>query len=132
MTNDIILFIALVLCSVAIASTMGFSLYRMWQQLRALKVLIREFDRQRELLQQELTELRSGTVGIGRRVLTMEKSLQQQQERIEEQVEQDSGSKLYSRANKMIELGADMEELIRECELPRAEAELLMRLRQKG
>ncbi|WP_410010868.1 DUF2802 domain-containing protein [Shewanella sp. NFH-SH190041] len=111
---------------------MGFSLYRMWQQLRALKVLIREFDRQRELLQQELTELRSGTVGIGRRVLTMEKSLQQQQERIEEQVEQDSGSKLYSRANKMIELGADMEELIRECELPRAEAELLMRLRQKG
>ena len=32
-----------------------------------------------------------------------------------------------------VELGADLEEIIRECELPRAEAELLMSLhKQKG
>lgn len=33
--------------------------------------------------------------------------------------------KLYRRALKMVELGADIEEVMSECELPRAEAELL-------
>lgn len=36
--------------------------------------------------------------------------------------------KLYGRAKKMIEMGADVEELITECEIPRAEAELLIRM----
>ena len=31
----------------------------------------------------------------------------------------------------MVELGADLEEIIRECELPRAEAELLMSLHKQ-
>lgn len=33
--------------------------------------------------------------------------------------------KLYRRALKMVELGADIEEVIAECDIPRAEAELL-------
>lgn len=36
--------------------------------------------------------------------------------------------RLYGRAKKMIEMGADMNELMTECEVPRAEAELLMSL----
>ncbi|NVK26003.1 MAG: DUF2802 domain-containing protein [Gammaproteobacteria bacterium] len=39
--------------------------------------------------------------------------------------------KLYGRAKKMIEMGADVEELINECEVPRAEAELLISLYRK-
>ena len=42
-----------------------------------------------------------------------------------------SEQKLYGRAKKMIEMGADVEELITECEVPRAEAELLMSLYKK-
>lgn len=34
--------------------------------------------------------------------------------------------KLYGRAKKMIEMGADIDELVVECEIPRAEAELLI------
>jgi chromosome segregation ATPase len=34
--------------------------------------------------------------------------------------------KLYGRAKKMIEMGADIDELVIECEIPRAEAELLL------
>ena len=34
--------------------------------------------------------------------------------------------KLYGRAKKMIEMGADIDELIVECDIPRAEAELLL------
>ena len=36
--------------------------------------------------------------------------------------------KLYGRAKKMIEMGADLDELVSECEIPRAEAELLISL----
>ena len=42
----------------------------------------------------------------------------------------DPESKMYSRAMKMVQLGADLDEIIRECELPRAEAELLYNLHQ--
>ncbi len=44
----------------------------------------------------------------------------------------DPDSRLYSRASRMVELGADLEELMEECELPKAEAELLMSLRKRS
>ena len=42
-----------------------------------------------------------------------------------------SEQRLYGRAKKMIEMGADMNELMTECEVPRGEAELLMSLYKK-
>ncbi len=39
--------------------------------------------------------------------------------------------KLYRRALKMVELGADIDEVMSECELPRAEAELLFSIHFK-
>ena len=44
---------------------------------------------------------------------------------------QNSEQKLYTRAKKMIEMGADIEEIVSECEMPRAEAELLISLYKK-
>ena len=40
-------------------------------------------------------------------------------------------NRLYTRATKMVELGASIEELMIDCELPRAEAELLYNLHRK-
>lgn len=90
-------------------------------------------------LQADLEELRAGVIGVGQRVLLMQEQQQQlleQQTEIQEQQQaialSDPESKIYSRAVKMVELGADLEEIMRECELPRAEAELLYNLhRQK-
>lgn len=39
--------------------------------------------------------------------------------------------KLYSRAQKMVLLGADVEELVRECDLPHAEAEILLAMHKR-
>ncbi|MCO4800229.1 MAG: DUF2802 domain-containing protein [Colwelliaceae bacterium] len=39
--------------------------------------------------------------------------------------------KLYSRAQKMVLLGADVEELVRECDLPQAEAEILLAMHKR-
>lgn len=57
--------------------------------------------------------------------------IQHLSERITELEHVDSDSRLYSRASKMVQLGAGVEELIEECELPKAEAELMMALQNK-
>lgn len=97
-------------------------------------------DNQQEisLLRAELAELRSGVIGVGQRVLELESRLDGQQQLLAEQAEQlqalqltEPESKIYSRAMKMVQLGADLEEIMRECELPRAEAELLFNLHQQ-
>ncbi|ABM00477.1 DUF2802 domain-containing protein [Shewanella amazonensis] len=98
----------------------------------ALSLLLKEADKQREGFKRELHELRSGTIGVGKRVLELEKRLVAQDARIDETREQDPQARLYTRAMKMVSLGAGIEELMHECELPRAEAELLLRLHRKG
>ena len=60
---------------------------------------------------------------VASRVEEVASSVQLLQSNIEsESTEQ----KLYGRAKKMIEMGADIDELVIECEIPRAEAELLL------
>ncbi|WP_409423616.1 DUF2802 domain-containing protein [Pseudoalteromonas sp. RW-H-Ap-1] len=85
------------------------------------------------ILRSEVSELRTGLMSIGKRVLEVE---QQNQDLMQQQAAQkydDPDAKIYSRAVKMVELGAELDEVIRECELPRAEAELLFSLhKQKG
>ncbi|MDB2386253.1 DUF2802 domain-containing protein [Shewanella sp.] len=100
-------------------------------QLDLLTKLVEEGDKQRGSVKRELEELRSGTIGVGRKTLELEKKLQQQDAKLDESQQQDPQAKLYSRAMKMVELGADVDELIQECELPKAEAELLLRLHRK-
>ena len=96
-----------------------------------LKQQLEESNAQTEILRSEIAELRSGLMSIGKRLLACEnfaKDLAQQQAA---QKYDDPDAKIYSRAVKMIELGADLEEIMRECEIPRAEAELLLSLHQK-
>ena len=57
---------------------------------------------------------------------------QQLQQRLQEVAEQDPGSKLYQRAAKLVASGASVDELMQECDLPQAEAELLISLHKKG
>ncbi|MEE2025094.1 DUF2802 domain-containing protein [Alkalimonas mucilaginosa] len=97
-----------------------------------------EHEQQLSLLRAELAELRSGVIGVGQRVLDLESRLLEQQQLLAAQGEQlqalqltEPESKIYSRAMKMVQLGADLEEIMRECELPRAEAELLYNLHQQ-
>ena len=58
------------------------------------------------------------------------KSLQQdnisQKELVVQIQNQQPQDKLYSRAFKLVELGADIEEVVRECDIPLAEAEMLI------
>jgi len=114
------------------------------EQLAILQQQLEHNSQQLSSAQSETEELRAGIIGVGQRVLTLdqrvltlENELQQLQSAYTELAEQqqalsltDPESKIYTRAMKMVQLGADLEEIMRECELPRAEAELLFNLHQ--
>lgn len=86
---------------------------------------------QMQILRSEIAEVRAGLLSIGKRVLNCEQAQHDIAQSISAQKFEDPEARIYSRAVKMIELGADIEEVMRECELPRAEAELLMTLHVK-
>lgn len=85
---------------------------------------------QLESLRKQMMELHSGAIGMGQRLQSVERAMQQVNERQQELTMQDPERRLYSRAAKMVELGADLDEVMSECELPKAEAELLISLRK--
>ncbi|QCU73562.1 DUF2802 domain-containing protein [Pseudoalteromonas distincta] len=102
-------------------------------EINAVSQQLKDSSEQTHILRSEISEIRTGLLSIGKRVLEVE---QQNQDLVQQQAAQkydDPDAKIYSRAVKMVELGADLDEVIRECELPRAEAELLFSLhKQKG
>jgi flagellar biogenesis protein FliO len=133
----LILFLVLLLIAVIVWAWSQFN--KQQAQLQVLTAQLESLQQQKASLQTETEELRAGVIGVGQRVLVMQEQQQRLQHEFAALQEQqqaialsDPESKIYSRAVKMVELGADLEEIIRECELPRAEAELLFNLhRQK-
>ncbi|MDW7550003.1 DUF2802 domain-containing protein [Pseudoalteromonas sp. McH1-7] len=89
-------------------------------------------EQQIAILRSEVAELRASIMSVGKRVVTTEQELHELANQQAAQKYDDPDAKIYSRAVKMVELGADIEEVMRECELPRAEAELLMSLHNKS
>ena len=98
------------------------------KKIDAVALVLKENNKFRDRFKSELHELRSGGIGVGRRVLSLEEQLESMMHQMEEISLQDPDAKLYSRALKMVGLGADIDEIIKECELPQAEVELLIRL----
>ena len=97
-----------------------------------MELLIKELSRVKESTRKQLTELHANALGFGVKVTEVEKAILAVAERQQELSQQDPERKLYSRAAKMVELGAGIEEIMAECEIPKAEAELLISLRAKG
>lgn len=62
------------------------------------------------------------------RIQSLQSDFLSLQEQTKHSLEQQPEDKLYSRAFKLAAKGADLEEIISECELPRAEAEMLLSL----
>lgn len=82
--------------------------------------------------QQELLQHLEQAIGSLSALAEQSKEFRQDYEQVKHQVQllksQSSEQKLYGRAKKMIEMGAELEELMLECDVPRAEAELLLSL----
>lgn len=79
-----------------------------------------------EHLTREVAASNSGTVGMGQRLMAMEKRIQaglQKSEKID--YYQDEEFQPYSQAAQLFKMGLDAEEVARRCGLSRAEASLL-------
>ncbi|ASD67441.1 DUF2802 domain-containing protein [Pseudoalteromonas piscicida] len=101
-------------------------------QTAQLSSSLQDTEQQIAILRSEVAELRASIMSIGKRVVATEQELNDVANQQAAQKYDDPDAKMYSRAVKMVELGADIEEVMRECELPRAEAELLMSLHNKS
>jgi small-conductance mechanosensitive channel len=82
-------------------------------------------------VQESLHEMRSGSIGMGARLKELITEVQQICDRQEDIVNLDPASRMYGKAAKLVSDGASVEELMEECELPRAEAELLFNMRKR-
>ncbi|WP_097460352.1 DUF2802 domain-containing protein [Mangrovitalea sediminis] len=101
-------------------------------------LLRRRLDRQDERLKggleiqgRELHALTSGSIGVGRRVQECEKQLHQLQSTIEEMRQNDPLRISYDEASRLVELGADIEDLMNSCGISRPEAELVSALHKR-
>lgn len=120
------------LCIAICACMIAFSaLSRLKQVQKTHKDSESQLVKQQTINKNEIEEIRSGLLKIGKHVMELQSEAQELKQKQQDIQLADPESKIYSRAVKMIELGADIEEVIRECELPRAEAELLFTLHQK-
>ena len=119
--------LGLSLIALAFASYIWFKSKRSKQESEASVATLQG---QLESLRKQMMELHSGAIGMGQRLQSVEGAMQQVNERQQELTMQDPERRLYSRAAKMVELGADLDEVMSECELPKAEAGLLISLRK--
>lgn len=119
--------LGLSLIALAFASYIWFKSKRSKQESEASVATLQG---QLESLRKQMMELHTGAIGMGQRLQSVEGAMQQVNERQQELTMQDPERRLYSRAAKMVDLGADLDEVMSECELPKAEAELLISLRK--
>jgi uncharacterized protein HemX len=96
--------------------------------LASQKSLTEQDQKQREQWQIEHHQV---SQQLEHRIKTLQQQLKQQQQLIEHHQAQMPEDKLYSRAQKMVLLGADVEELMTECDLPKAEAEMLVAMHNR-
>lgn len=126
----ILAMLALMLAMVALL--VAWMMWRLCQRkLEAMSRLMRELTRTRDSYRKQLEELQAANIGLGKKVTELGRHLGILNERQQELALKDPQSKLYSRAARMVQLGADVEEIMAECEMPRAEAELLLSLHRK-
>ena len=104
-------------------------------QLLELQDLLARQQSQLEITQQHCTESRIENEQVSKqlehRIKVTQEQFNKQFQSIEQRLHQQPEDKLYTRAQKLVELGADLAEIMRECDIPRAEAEMLLSIHQK-
>lgn len=76
--------------------------------------------------------LASGSIGMGRRLVAIEKRLNMAVERQSELISKEGSSVSYNRAIELLEMGASVDDLVSKCGLIRAEAELISLLKKES
>ena len=121
---------------IALIASLAISLLALILAIISLKATRRQADTTEKLLQKlarDLAASTSGSVGMGQRLLAMEKRLQTTQQKSEKiDVYNDDDFQPYSQAAQLFQMGLEAEEVARRCGLSRAEASLLEVMQKAG
>ena len=79
-------------------------------------------------LSKEIQGISHGSMGVGRKVLALEKRVELLEALVEEIQKNDPNKVSYSEASRLVELGAGIEDLMNSCGISRPEAELVSAL----
>jgi len=111
-------------------------------EVQSLSLLVNELQTLHNKLQQEYDVMAESNENIAaentqvskqleHRIKTLQQQAIEQQQLLTQWQESQGQDKFYNRAFKLAEKGADIEEIISECELPRAEVEMLLSVYQQ-
>ena len=119
------------LISLFVAFNAKSSLRRLESEFEQLSKKANDLEYHHDMTNEGMHEIRSGTMGVGNKIKELAVQVSQLADKIEELQLLDPETRLYTQANKMVIAGASIEELMEECDLPRAEAELLFAMNTK-
>ena len=83
-------------------------------------------------LQDNVRALCAGASGVGNHLDTVEQKLRRLAERQNQMDMRDQTTHTYGHAIKLVQRGANLEDIMENCGLPRGEAELLLNLHRSG
>lgn len=83
-------------------------------------------------INQELQAVSNGSMGVGRKLMLIEKQMAEMKNSQEEMLRNDPNRVSYTEATRLVELGADVEDLMNSCGISRPEAELVTALSHKS
>lgn len=100
-----------------------------------LAVRLRRQERRQQalinVLRNEIRAMTNGSIGMGKRLLAIEHRLNITVEKQQELENRDPGVLAYNQAAKLMEMGADVDDLVRSCGIGRPEAELMALLHRE-
>ncbi|PSL12386.1 uncharacterized protein DUF2802 [Marinobacterium halophilum] len=123
---DYSLFFMLLLTLVACMAA-GICIYvwvRLKRQERQHQALI-------NVLRNEIRAMTNGSIGMGKRLMAIERKLNITVEKQQELENRDPGVLAYNQAAKLMEMGASVDDLVRNCGIGRPEAELMALLHRE-
>lgn len=115
----------LLLLVVLISGVISFILFRrLQQQERQHQALI-------NVLRNEIQAMTNSSIGMGRRLIEVEQKLNLTADKQMELENRDPGVLAYNQAARLMEMGADVDDLVQNCGIGRPEAELMALLHKE-
>ena len=101
------------------------------EQSQTLSYIEQQLSSLSEVERAHFDETNEVTKQLEHRISTLKQNIVSMDEQLLSIQQQSSEDKFYSRALKLAKKGADVEEIVQECEIPRAEAEMLLSVHQQ-
>ena len=91
----------------------------------------RQYEALVNVLRNEIQALTSSSIGMGHRLMDVENQLNITTEKQQEMANRDPGVLAYNQAARLMEMGADVDDLVKNCGIGRPEAELMALLHKE-